>query len=75
MTQFETGQTYEMTFIGNSDLKVKFNCIKRTNKTATFKKVNGKEQMTRKIKVSQDVEYVLSDSYSFAPIINSRRKV
>lgn len=74
-TQFETGNVYQMTFIGDSSLKVEFLCVKRTNKTVTFEKYKGTEMLTRRIKVYDDVEYVLQGSYSMAPSIKATRIV
>lgn len=37
MTQFETGKTYTMRFIGDSDLKVPVEILKRTKKFVTIK--------------------------------------
>jgi len=74
-TQFETGSVYQMTFIGDSSLKVEYLCVKRTNKTVTFEKYKGTETLTRRIKVYDDVEYVLQGSYSMAPSIKATRIV
>jgi len=70
---FEIGKTYQMSFIGDSDLKVNFTCIKRTAKTATFK--NSNEMITRKINSYGDSEYVLDGSYSMSPSIRASRIV
>jgi len=70
---FETGKKYEMRFIGDSDLVTVFECVKRTNSTATFK---GKhETITKRIKFHDDSEYVLYASYSMAPCIKAKRLV
>ena len=68
-TKFILHKTYEMRFIGDSDLKVNWECIKITPKTATFKREGAKETMTRKIKIYNNVESVLEGSYSMAPSI------
>lgn len=65
---FEIGKTYVMTFIGDSDLKVKFKCIKRTASFATFEGFKG-EILRRKINLYSDSEYVLEGNYSMAPSI------
>lgn len=70
-TQFETGQNYQMRFIGDSGLKPVWKCIARTDKTAKFE--NRGEVISRRIKVYDDSEYVLYGSYSMAPSINSKR--
>lgn len=67
---FETGKTYEMRFIGDSDLRPTYKCTKRTATTATFQ---GKyETITRKVKVYDGEERVLLGSYSMAPEINAK---
>jgi hypothetical protein len=71
-TKFEVGNIYEMRFIGDSDLKPKFICVKRTAKTATFERYQAKETLTRRIKNYNGNEYVLEGSYSMAPSINSK---
>jgi len=70
-TQFKVGNIYEMRFIGDSELRPQFACVKRTAKTATFKRVKGSESFTRKIKEYESVEYILSGSYSMAPSIRA----
>ena len=75
-TRFEEGNIYQMTFIGDSDLKPQFICIKRTAKTATFQRFQSKEEaITRKIKVYNNSEYIVDGSYSMAPSINSNKIV
>ena len=75
-TKFEEGAIYQMSFIGDSDLKPEYICIKRTAKTATFERFKKPgNPMTRRIKVYDNSEYVLKGSYSMAPSINSRRVV
>lgn len=74
-TTFETGKTYQMTFVTDSDLRPEFVCTKRTAKTATFERVRGNETLTRRIKIYDGCEYVLEGSYSMAPSINAKRLV
>mgnify|MGYP003655328387 CR=1 FL=1 len=71
ITNFKIDKTYLMTFIGDSDLKVKWKCTKLTPKTATFQREGAEEKMTRKIKVHNKVEYVIEGNYSFAPSIRA----
>ena len=67
--KFELGKTYNMRFIGDSDLRPEFVCFKLTAKTATFQ---GKhEKISKRIKVYDGVEYVLAGSYSMAPSIKA----
>lgn len=69
LIKFETGKTYTMRFIGDSDLRPEFKCVKRTAKSATF--AGERETLTRKIKEHDGVEYVLSGNYSMAPCIKA----
>jgi hypothetical protein len=77
-TQFEVGNVYEMRFIGDSELKPWFICVKRTATTVSFeefKKQNG-EKITRKIKASFDGhEMIFDGNYSMAPSIKSDKVV
>ena len=50
--KFETGNVYEMSFIGDSNLRPQYICVKRTDKSVTFEKFpTASEVITRKIKV------------------------
>jgi hypothetical protein len=72
ITTFEAGNIYEMRFIGDSDLRVKYICVKRTAKNATFERFqNPGDGITRRIKVWDGSEYVLDGSYSMAPSIKA----
>ena len=75
--KFELGQTYNMTFIGDSNLKVPYKCVKLTAKTATFTSPKNGETITRRIKKGyyDGVEYVLEGSYSMAPCISADKKI
>jgi hypothetical protein len=76
ITTFETGNIYQMTFIGDSDLRPEFICVKRTDKSATFERFqNPSEKITRRIKVWDGSEYVLEASYSMAPCIKASNLV
>lgn len=77
MKKFEANKTYEMSYIGDSELRPKWLCVKRTAKTATFQRPDDEsEKMTRRIKIdSEGNEYVLQGSYSMAPCINAKRIV
>ena len=70
---FETGKKYEMRFIGDSDLRVVFECVKRTDKTATFK--SKSETITKKVLFHDDSEYIKYGSYSMSPVIKAKRLV
>lgn len=76
-TKFEPNNVYEMCFIGDSQLKPKYICVKRTEKTATFQRFQHPEdEIKRRIKLdSYNSEYVLDGNYSMAPSISSRKVV
>ena len=83
--KFETGNVYQMTFIGDNDLRTEFICVKRTSKTVTFERFKGypytyqqgarSRAMTRRIKVYDNCEYILDGNYSMAPSIKASRIV
>ncbi len=75
VARFEEGSIYQMGFIGGSDLKVDFICVKRTPKTVTFEKFKGAETVKRKIKQRSGAEYVEYGNYSMAPTIRADRCV
>jgi hypothetical protein len=76
---FEAGNIYEMRFIGDSDLTVKYVCVKRTATTVTFERLKvtnwTNDVVKRKIKVWDGSEYVLAGSYSMAPSIYAKNIV
>ncbi len=69
--KFNIGKIYEMRFITDSNLTVKFVCVKRTEKSATFQSVDKKEVLNRRIKVWDNCEYILEGNYSMAPSIKA----
>jgi hypothetical protein len=74
--KFEAGNVYEMSFITDSNLRPKFICVKTTSKTATFERFgNPSDKFTKKLKVWDNVEYVLEGSYSMAPRIKADKIV
>lgn len=74
--KFETGNVYEMSFIGDYNLRPQYICVKRTDKSVTFEKFpTASEVITRKIKVWDNTEYILEGSYSMAPSIKASRIV
>ena len=75
IVKFESGKVYEMHFIGDSNLKPKYKCISRTEKTATFERLDGSETLKREIKVYNDKEYISAGSYSMAPTIYANNLV
>lgn len=70
-TQFEVGKIYQMRFITDSALKIQWECISRTARRATFRRIGSSEQITRKVNTYDDYEYVNYSSYSMAPSMNS----
>ena len=71
---FEVSKVYEMLFIGDSNLRPQWKCVKKTAKTVTFTKFDESETITKKIKFDSDNnEYVLYATYSMAPSINSNK--
>ena len=73
---FAVGNIYCMQFIGDSDLKPKWICVKLTPKTATFEKFkNPSESITRKIKTYAGIDYIVNGSYSMAPSIHADKVV
>ncbi len=75
-TKFEAGNIYEMRFITDADLAVKYICVKRTEKTVTFERfMNSSDTISKKVKVYNNEEYVVTGNYSMAPCIKSSRIV
>ena len=72
---FETGATYEMTFITDHDLRPRFTCIKRTEKFATFRGEYDGEILRRKINTYGGYEAVTEGNYSMAPGISAENRV
>lgn len=74
MTIFKRGETYQMRFIGDSDLIVPVTIKNRTAKTIWFTIRNGKEVKRKKIYIHNEVEYFLPEGqYSMAPSCNAER--
>jgi len=72
--KFEVGNVYEMTYVGDSNLRPKYICVKRTDKSVTFERFQSKdEKITRRVKVWNNSEFVVDGNYSMAPIINASR--
>ena len=76
LIKFEAGNIYQMNFIGDSELKPQFICVKTTAKTATFERFqNPSDVITRKIKTWNGVEYIVDGTYSMAPSIHADKIV
>lgn len=75
ITRFETGNIYEMRYIGDSELRPQWICIKLTAKTATFKSLTYDEVISRRIKTHGGTQYILKGTYFNAPCIKATRVV
>lgn len=83
VARFEVGNIHYMSYIGDSDLKPKWICVKRTSKTATFERLRKElanfeqepESITRKIREHGGREYILYGTYSMAPGIYADKVV
>lgn len=74
--KFEIGNVYEMRFITDSELKPQFICTKLTKSQATFERfMNSNDRITKKIKIYDNIEYIVTDNYSLAPVIKADRIV
>ena len=75
-TQFITGKNYVMQFITNSDLKVVFQIVRRTEKSVWIRDNRDNNISRNKIKVYNEEEYIMPyGTYSMAPVLNSKREV
>jgi len=73
LKQFETGKTYGMRFVTDSDLVVPVKVISRTAKTLKLQ-VRGEGVITKGVKVYNNEETCLPlGSYSMAPYIKAGR--
>jgi len=73
--KFETNKTYLMTFATDSDLKVPFKVIGRTDKTLQIKDNRDGNVMRKKIKVYNGEEFVEPYGvYSMSPVLRSSKE-
>lgn len=75
---FKVGETYEMSFIGDSELKNFYKVIRRTRSTITIISIKEKnpKQIRRKVSVYDGVEFVYPlGKFSMAPILDASRRV
>lgn len=75
VAKFEEGNIYEMRFIGDSELKPRFICTKRTEKMVTMESLKGGEVIKRRIRTWSDTEVIVDGNYSMAPSIRASRVV
>ncbi len=73
MTTFEIGKKYSTRSICNHDCVFVIEVVKRTAKTVTFRKKDGKERRT-KIFVDSYGEYIMPDRYSMAPVFHAHEE-
>lgn len=70
MKKFMENKIYSGKFITNQDIKFSFLILKRTEKTITIQDCCTKEISTRRIKIDNQVEYVLPfGQYSMSPFL------
>ena len=75
ITTFEAGSTYQMRFIGDSQLIVNFTVVRRNEKSVWIKRQNSSEVIRKAIKVHNGAEYCLPEgAYSMAPVLSATRK-
>ena len=74
-TKFQRGNIYEMRFIGDSELRVPYICVKRTAKTVILQGLDNKETLKKKINIFDGVEYIKAGTYSKAPTIYADRVI
>jgi len=74
---FSKSNVYEMRFITDYDLRPHFICVKTTPKTASFQRFGSpnSEIITKRIKTNSDGQYIVTDTYSMAPIIRAKNIV
>ena len=67
MKRFETGKSYYCRSVCDNDCIFTIKVLKRTDKTLTIVDDFGHIFKPR-VKMSDDVEYVVPEKYSFAPV-------
>jgi hypothetical protein len=71
-SRFAPGKTYRLTFVGDADLHVCFQVVKRTRKFVTI--TDGKDVIRCGVNLHSGVEYCLPfGRYSMSPALNSDR--
>jgi hypothetical protein len=71
---FQAGSRYQLTFIGNADLHVTYEVVKRTAKFVTL--TDGTETVRCKVMEYEGEEQCMPEgSYSMCPVLGARRKV
>jgi len=76
LVKFKEGNIYEMRFVTDSDLKVPYICVKRTEKTIYLERFKEpSDKLTRRVKTYNGEEFVVAGSYSMAPSIYASRVI
>ena len=73
MKKFEQGKTYYARSICNQDCIFYYTIKKRTQKSAVLIDYFG-DEIRRKIKANNGVEYIEIEQYSMAPVIHADRE-
>jgi hypothetical protein len=73
MKKFEQGKTYYTRSICNQDCIFSYTIKKRTQKSAVLIDYFG-DEIRRKIKENNGVEYIEIEQYSMAPVIHADRE-
>ena len=74
--KFEVGATYATRSICNSECIFKITIVKRTEKTVTIDKGNGKTQRCKIHNEARDAEYIFPYGvYSMCPVIDATDKI
>ena len=76
MAKFEVGATYATRSICNSECIFKITVVKRTEKTVTIDKGNGKTQRCKIHNEARGAEYIFPyGAYSMCPVIDATEKI
>ena len=76
MAKFEVGATYATRSICNSECIFKITVVKRTEKTVTIDKGNGKTQRCKIHNEARGAEYIFPYGvYSMCPVIDATEKI
>jgi hypothetical protein len=76
MATFQVGAHYQLTFVGNADLHVTYEVIKRTARFVTV--TDGRETVRCKVHaspISGDEECLPMGIYSLCPVLGADRQV
>ena len=74
MTKFEQGKTYYTRSICNQDVVFVYKVKTRTEKTAVLVDYCFGDEIRRKIKNDNGVEFIEIEKYSMAPVIHANKE-